>query len=70
MLKVLIVFSDISAHPNSVNVLEQIQNDIRTPDKLIDGVNDTMDGHHMWLAPILPGVVSIHGHCFSKQIFG
>lgn len=49
---------DISAYPDSVNVLEKIENDVRTPDKLIDGINDTMDGGHMWLAPILPGHVS------------
>lgn len=50
--------SDISAYPDSVNVLENIRNDVRTPDKLIDGINDTMDGGHMWLAPILPNIVS------------
>lgn len=50
---------DISAYPDSVNVLENISNDVRTPDKLIDGVNDTMDGGHMWLAPILPNIVSL-----------
>lgn len=31
---------------------------MRTPDKLIDQVNDTSDGRHMWLAPILPGLVN------------
>ena len=56
-----ILFSDISAYPDSVNVLEKIQNDVRTPDKLIDGINDTQDGGHMWLAPILPSIVS---YCF------
>lgn len=48
---------DVNAYPHSVNVLEGVDNDVRTPDKLIDGVNDTMDGCHMWLAPILPGQV-------------
>ena len=52
------MFSDISAYPDSVNVLDKIQNDVRTPDKLIDGINDTQDGGHMWLAPILPSIVS------------
>lgn len=42
-----------------MNELEGVSDDIRTPDKLIDGVNDTYDGRHMWLAPILPGIVSI-----------
>lgn len=51
-------FIDIAAYPDSVNVLANIQNDVRTPDKLIDGVNSTNDGRHMWLAPILPTTVS------------
>ena len=49
---------DIAAYPESVNVIEGIENDIRTPDKLIDGVNDFADGQHAWLAPILPGVTN------------
>ena len=31
---------------------------MRTPDKLIDGVYDSDDGRHMWLAPILPHLVN------------
>ncbi|XP_034942334.1 protein KIAA0556-like [Chelonus insularis] len=45
---------NIAAYPESVNVIEGIENDIRTPDKLVDGVNDCIDGSHSWLAPILP----------------
>lgn len=41
----------------SVNIIEGIENDIRTPDKLVDGINDNSDGQHSWLAPILPGQV-------------
>ena len=48
---------DISAFPDSINVLSNTQSDVRTPDKLIDGVNSTTDGRHMWLAPILPSIV-------------
>lgn len=48
----------IAAFPDSVNVLEDVSGDIRTPDKLIDRVNDTTDGRHMWLAPVLPGLVN------------
>lgn len=53
------VVADIAAYPDSVNVLENVENDMRTPDKLIDGISDTTDGCHMWLAPILPGIVGI-----------
>ena len=56
--------SDIAALPDSVNALEGVCGDVRTPDKLIDQVNDTSDGRHMWLAPILPGLV---GTCSQIQ---
>ena len=42
-----------------MNVLEEMENDTRTPDKLIDGCNDSADGHHTWIAPILPGIVRV-----------
>uniref|UniRef100_A0A480YKL4 Protein KIAA0556 n=1 Tax=Sus scrofa TaxID=9823 RepID=A0A480YKL4_PIG len=50
--------NNIAAFPDSVNSLEGVCGDVRTPDKLIDQVNDTNDGRHMWLAPILPGLVN------------
>ncbi|XDV47960.1 hypothetical protein PO909_017495 [Leuciscus waleckii] len=50
--------NNISAFPDSVNVLENVCGDVRTPDKLIDGINNTHDGRHMWLAPVLPGLVN------------
>ncbi|XP_043945355.1 katanin-interacting protein isoform X2 [Protopterus annectens] len=50
--------NNIAAFPDSVNVLDSVSGDVRTPDKLIDGVNDTVDGRHMWLTPILPGLVN------------
>ncbi|XP_036159031.1 katanin-interacting protein isoform X3 [Myotis myotis] len=50
--------NNIAAFPDSVNSLEGVSGDVRTPDKLIDRVNDTSDGRHMWLAPILPGLVN------------
>ncbi|KAL0122229.1 hypothetical protein PUN28_007165 [Cardiocondyla obscurior] len=46
---------NVAAFPESVNIIEGIDNDIRTPDKLVDGTNDTLDGRHAWLAPILLG---------------
>ncbi|KAK2580558.1 hypothetical protein KPH14_007687 [Odynerus spinipes] len=46
---------NIAAFPESVNILEGVDNDIRTPDKLIDDINDNNDGQNSWLAPILPG---------------
>jgi hypothetical protein len=56
----LIWWIDIAACPHSVNTLNPgTDNDVRTPDKLIDGENDDLDGSHSWIAPILPNVVRI-----------
>lgn len=53
-----LIFSDISAYPPHVNILDGIENDVRTPDKLVNGINDTKDGYNMWLAPIISSQVS------------
>lgn len=60
--------NNITAHPHSVNVLPGVVDDIRTPDKLIDGVNDTYDGRHMWLAPILPGLINLIYVVFDEPV--
>ena len=65
----LLYLSDISAHPDSVNILGNVTNDVRTPDKLIDGMYDTSDGSHTWLAPVLPGVVCFHTFILSQTYF-
>jgi hypothetical protein len=41
----------VSAEPHSINVLADIRDDPRTPDKLVDGFTATRDDTHMWLAP-------------------
>ncbi|NXP67351.1 K0556 protein, partial [Chloropsis cyanopogon] len=56
--QILLTENNIAAFPDSVNILDDVSGDIRTPDKLIDRVNDTTDGRHMWLAPVLPGLVN------------
>ncbi|KAH9498867.1 hypothetical protein Btru_004902, partial [Bulinus truncatus] len=56
--KIELTQTNIAAYPDSVNILDNITNDARTPDKLIDGFNDTNDGRHMWLAPILPSIIN------------
>ena len=46
----------VSAKPGSVRELGEMSDDVRTPDKLVDGVNNTKDDRHMWLAPFqIPG---------------
>ncbi|XP_017274072.1 katanin-interacting protein isoform X2 [Kryptolebias marmoratus] len=56
--KIALTDNNIAAFPDSVNVLDNVSGDVRTPDKLIDGVSNTYDGRHMWLAPVLPGTVN------------
>jgi hypothetical protein len=36
-----------------VNVLPELSDDIGTPDKLVNGVNETFDDGQMWLAPFI-----------------
>lgn len=57
-MKIKLDDNNIAAYPQSVNVLDNVSGDVRTPDKLIDGVNDSKDAHHMWLAPILPSLTN------------
>ncbi|XP_056392117.1 katanin-interacting protein isoform X2 [Hyla sarda] len=56
--KIQLTENNIAAFPESINVLENVSGDVRTPDKLIDNVNDTSDGRHAWLSPVLPGLVN------------
>ncbi|XP_073503904.1 katanin-interacting protein isoform X2 [Phyllobates terribilis] len=56
--KIQLMENNIAAFPESINILEGVCGDVRTPDKLIDNVNDASDGRHAWLSPILPGLVN------------
>ncbi|KAE9045051.1 hypothetical protein PR001_g5121 [Phytophthora rubi] len=46
----------IDAQPRDINILKEpgATQDVRTLDKLYDGVNNTYDDRHMWLAPHSP----------------
>lgn len=54
---VVVMFSlaQISADPADINVLPEYSNDPRVVQNLLDGVNQTRDDLHMWLAPFSPG---------------
>ncbi|CAL8305235.1 unnamed protein product [Boreogadus saida] len=56
--KISLTDNNIAAFPDSVNVLQGVSGDVRTPDRLVDGDNSNLDGHHTWLAPVLPGLVN------------
>jgi len=44
----------ITAEPRDLSVVGRCD-DTRTPDKLLDGMNDTTDDSHMWLIPFIKG---------------
>ncbi|KAG7390008.1 hypothetical protein PHYPSEUDO_008970 [Phytophthora pseudosyringae] len=46
----------IDAQPRDINILKEpgATHDVRTLEKLYDGVNNTYDDRHMWLAPHTP----------------
>lgn len=48
----------IDAYPRDLNDLQGVDGDIRTLDKLLDGVGCTSDDAHMWLAPFLKATSS------------
>jgi hypothetical protein len=58
--------NNIAAYPNSVNVLDGITDDVRTPDKLIDGIIDSQEYNHMWLSPVLPSIYNTVYVIFDK----
>jgi len=60
--------NNITAFPHSVNVLEGVSDDVRTPDKLINGINDTYDGRNMWLSPILPTQANVVYIVFDEPV--
>ena len=55
----LVVLSDvksqIAAHPEDINVLEEYDDDPRKVSNLMDGTNLTCDDLHVWLAPFAAG---------------
>eukprot|EP00644_Phytophthora_capsici_P011978 jgi/Phyca11/106376/e_gw1.12.777.1 len=55
----LVTFQDsvnqVTACPESINVLEENSDDPRVPKNLVDGMNFTCDDLHMWLAPYTAG---------------
>ncbi|XP_067928203.1 katanin-interacting protein-like [Watersipora subatra] len=50
--------NNVAAYPESVNVLDGIEGDIRTPDKLVGDATGSNSDHNMWLSPILPGITN------------
>ena len=43
--------SDLKAQPESINCIQGYSSDPRTPDKLLNGLNQTTDDTNMWLIP-------------------
>lgn len=47
--------NNLKADPRDMNTIQGHGSDYRTLDKLIDGVYNTTDDHHMWLIPFNKG---------------
>ena len=56
----------ISADPADINVLPEYSSDPRVVSNILDGVNQTRDDLHMWLAPFTPGHAHTVRIVFSK----
>ena len=52
---IYILHFQISANPADINVLPEYSHDPRVVSNLLDGVNQTRDDLHMWLAPFTAG---------------
>ncbi|CAH1968947.1 unnamed protein product [Acanthoscelides obtectus] len=52
--QIILEEQNVCAYPESANILPNVEGDVRTPDKLIDGINEDHSGMHSWLAPIIP----------------
>jgi hypothetical protein len=64
----VLTFIDIQAIPKSIQELPNNKNDVRTLDKLIDGVNYTWNDRHMWLAPYVPGQINYLYVIFEEPV--
>jgi len=58
----------VHAVPESIRHLAGMEKDVRTLDKLFDGVNDTRDDRHMWLVPNTMGEPAQVYICLNEPI--
>lgn len=62
------VNSQIWANPANINILPEYDNDPRTVDNLVDGVNHTCDDLHAWLTPYNVGQDHLICIDFDKRV--
>eukprot|EP01060_Flectonema_neradi_P032226 TRINITY_DN5086_c1_g2_i2.p1 TRINITY_DN5086_c1_g2~~TRINITY_DN5086_c1_g2_i2.p1 ORF type:complete len:1083 (+),score=169.17 TRINITY_DN5086_c1_g2_i2:115-3249(+) len=60
--------SNMEAIPRDITVLPNNKNDLRILPNLVDGVNSSSDDNHIWLAPYLPGTVSLVYVIFEEPV--
>jgi hypothetical protein len=60
--------AELAAYPESVNVLRDVHDDPRTSANVVDGVNDTEDARHMWLAPLMHNDVRARAHAPAAHV--
>ena len=66
--KIHLEAKNVAAFPESINVLESVDGDLRTPDKLVDGTHSFQDGAHSWLTPLLPNTTTSVYFIFDNPI--
>lgn len=59
---------NLHAMPDSVRHLAGMEKDVRTLDKLVDGVNATRDDRHMWLVPNTIGIPALVWVCLEEPM--
>lgn len=52
----------LKVSPPSVNVLPGYEKDVRTPEKLVNGQNETFNDGDMWLAPLITDLERLEKH--------
>ena len=66
--KIHLEAENVAASPESINILEGVEGDLRTPDKLVDGTHSLEDGAHSWLTPLLPNTTTSVYFIFDNPI--
>jgi hypothetical protein len=67
-LLMYVIYSQIMADPEDINVLDEYTKDPRVVTNLIDGINRTRDDTHMWLTPYNKGTKHLVNITLDKPI--
>ena len=66
--KIILNGNNIEAIPRDITVLPSNKTDLRVLSNLVDGVNSTSADNHIWLAPYIPGTVTLVYVIFEEPV--